>query len=623
LKARRSVAVVVVGVGFACGPGAQPTGLGAPLNACPEHPCSGYTATGPPPSCNAGVCTVDATPKNLVLIVVIPQESPSLLGGQAYLTTFENDSAASWACAPTNCPNPGSDFAGAPPVCTLPQPQSPVGGYYVDNATAQTVHRSLGNPDPDQLTTVLPAFATFRQLYGPSQEDAALLGLPVDPVPSQPPPPNNGGPPALLVGPNGGPVIEFQASLEQGCYERTMQPYAPYSSAFPPEIKPWPPTAAGSFVEIDVTKEETVPHQAPTFDIARADGLDGWTAYLRDITSKQVFSNVAPLSGSVVENVILATSHEPPNTDALTNLELVIAPPPGTPMPTALFAPAGPVGFLPEQESYPALPTPMTMTGSVTNLQGDPVEADLVFTAVDITNRAGVSYSENFEFQARATASVDPRSGASTYSVLLPRGDYQIAVRPLDTASAVTVVTHGVDGQGDTLTEDIVAGALRSLQGSAIVADGRPLADATVEVLPMECSIDSPMAVVDPSDPCLPRSAQTTSAVDGSFALAVDPGGYLLRVRPADGSRLPWVTQSIMVGLGSLILPRLTIPAPVSVGMRLTLGYDTNAISNAIVRVFTDPSQGPAIELGRAVTDSNGNYEMYLAPSSEPLPAGF
>jgi hypothetical protein len=43
-----------------------------------------------------------------------------------------------------------------------------------------------------------------------------------------------------------------------------------------------------------------------------------------------------------------------------------------------------------------------------------------------------------------------------------------------------------------------------------------------------------------------------------------------------------------------------------------------NCIGNALVRVFTNPSsQSPATELGRAITDVNGHFEMYLPPPAD------
>ena len=81
----------------------------------------------------------------------------------------------------------------------------------------------------------------------------------------------------------------------------------------------------------------------------------------------------------------------------------------------------------------------------------------------------------------------------------------------------------------------------------------------------------------------------------------------------------PGTSQSLVIGPGSgaVVLDSIAVPAPIRVRMTLT---DTvnNAIQNAIVRVFTDPGTGEApVELGRAITDSNGNYEIDLAPPAQ------
>ena len=172
--------------------------------------------------------------------------------------------------------------------------------------------------------------------------DAIDLGLPLDPVPASnvtmefPP------------GPRMGPSIQFKAYMQPGCYERMLQPFPPLSEAFPPEVKPWThPTDMNPVIDFDLTKEELgLPMgriiTIPTFEIGRAAGLDGWTAYLRNIATKRVFSNVAPLGGSLASNVVLATNHLAMPGDALDGLELVIAPPAGAPLPTEVFAPQGP-----------------------------------------------------------------------------------------------------------------------------------------------------------------------------------------------------------------------------------------------------------------------------------------
>jgi len=120
---------------------------------------------------------------------------------------------------------------------------------------------------------------------------------------------------------------------------------------------------------------------------------------------------------------------------------------------------------------------------------------------------------------------------------------------------------------------------------------------------------------------------------DGSFELPLDPGSYVLRVRPADASRLPWVTQSLTVEPASGSAPvvpaapvKFKVPAPVYAGTQL-LDPSGTPIVNAIVRAYpmstpTSPAASstapaPAIELGEAITDVNGHFDLYVAPTGQ------
>ena len=612
-----AVVLVALGIGLACEPIVGEPAPAAPINACPAYPCAAYTQPGPAPACNAGVCTVTASVPDLLLVIELATDS-YLAPGRTYMTTLGRAGATPATCAPPDCcllPDC------TPPLCELPKWTEDVSSYLVNPFAAAQANWYLGAANMGMFTS-LPVQATFRRLFGSPPQDALDLGLPVDPVQAV-----NFTTPPGNPGPDGTAQQQFRTDLQIGCYERTLQPFSPFSAAFPPEIEVWPwrsPPASPDppfTISFDPTHEQTLSTgqtgSVPTFDIARAEGLDGWTVYLRNIQTKRIFSNVVALTGSLVQGVTLLTDHDP--LEALTGLELALAPPAGEPMPTEVLAP---IGAPPAQElsenapSYPSLPTPITMTGRIETPADKPVPADLYFTAVDITNRLGQPFPPNFEFTTRVSTIIDGRTGASTYSALLPQGDYQIAVRPTDGANAVTVVSRSVGGQGNVMTgEDIDVTALVNLTGIATVADGRGLAEAIAEVLPTQCA--NAAAGAAPADSCLPRAAQTDTGSDGSFRLAVDPGQYLFRVRPRDGSGLPWKIQPIVVGTAALPLGKVMIPAPVSVGMQLT---DTmpNPVANAIVRVFTDPSQGgPAIELGQAITDVHGNYQMYIAPPSQ------
>jgi len=610
--------VAAVGVGLACEPIVGTPPPAAPINACPAHACAAYQQPGATPTCNsAGACTVAATTTDLLLVIGLATDS-LLAPGLTYVATLNSPSPAPASCTAPACCQLQTNCV--PPVCHLPAVKAEASSYFIaPNAASPTyANWNLGN----QGVTTLPVQATFRFRFGPSPTssvDALDHGLPVDPVlATNFPMPLATSP----LGPNGTVQLQFVTYLQPGCYERTLQPFAPFSQAFPPEIKPWPPDDSPDGIsDFDTTQATQKGRVVPRFDIARAEGLAGWTAYLRNVQTKRVFSNVVPLTGSLAQNVTLLTKHVPNVTvDALTGLEVVLAPPSGQPLPTEFFAPANPPE-LSSRLTYASLPTPVTVSGRIRTPAGAPVPANVYFTATDILQRSGQRFPPNFEFSTHVGTVRDSMTGASTYSVLLPQGDYQIVVRPTDGVNAVKIALRLVGGEGNDMTgEDFDVTPLVPVSGNAIVADGRPLAEAIVEALPTQCSANAGDAAVptDLSDACLPNAAQTVTADDGSFRLLVDPGGYRLRVRPRDGSRLPWKILPIVVGTAPLVvMPPIKIPAPISVGMQLT---DTasppyNPVRNAIVRVFTDPSQGaPAVELGRAMTDFDGNYEMYITP---------
>ena len=163
--------------------------------------------------------------------------------------------------------------------------------------------------------------------------------------------------------------------------------------------------------------------------------------------------------------------------------------------------------------------------------------------------------------------------------------------------------------------EDVDVTPLLAVTGQARVADGRPLAQATVIALPSQCpptaTSSGATSATDPS--CMPRSAATTTDAAGAYALALDPGQYVLSIRPVQGSNLPWVNHPLVVGQVAQVVPPVTIPAPVSVGTTL-MDQSMNPVSSAIVRVFTTPTATtPPIELGQAVTGVDGSYDLYVA----------
>jgi hypothetical protein len=614
MRPRAIGATLVLLLAAGCEPLPRDKASPVPVNACPAHPCGAYDAS-PPAACDdAGTCAVAQRLPPLYLVVGLPTYSP--VGPSMTLVLTTNGAPKTSALCAYALPSCDPDSCDVPPWTTNED------AYAVTpSATFGPLGANwyLGNPNS---TTSLPATASYRLLIGPDLADALDMGLPVLPYMAQPDP----TPGAAVPGPFGTGPFRYVAAMPPGCYRRTVQPYAPLSSAYPPEIRLWPKGQLSLFnptTSFDVTSSESGLSSAqavPTFDISRAQGLDGWTAYLRNGKSGQITSIVAALHGSLDKGVRLLTLHagdpvvvDPTKLDALSGLELVIAPPPGTPLPAEVLRPQGAMG---KSQSlgeplppYPSLPTPILLSGRIQTQAGVPVPSEIVFTAIDVFNQNGDPFPSNsFEFQLRASTGTDARTGAETYSVLLPRGDYQMTVRPTDGANAALVASFKVPLAAGA-TGDVEVLPLAKVEGQALLADGRPVAEGQVEAVPVACPQMEPPST---SAACMPRPAQVQAGDDGTFALALDPGSYTLRVTPVDGTRFPWVTQPLVVGTADMTLPTVQVPAPVVLSRTITSG--SAAAGNAIVRIFTQPDAGSPVELGRAVTDESGHFDAYLPP---------
>ena len=195
----------------------------------------------------------------------------------------------------------------------------------------------------------------------------------------------------------------------------------------------------------------------------------------------------------------------------------------------------------------------------------------------------------------------------------LPRGEYDVVVSPRDPAFAKRAFQLIVDVDNDPQDgKNLPVDRKHVLRGIALVSDGRPLASAEVEASPATSlstgnSGNAPLSHA-------PRRATTITDTAGNFTLNLDPGTYDITVRPAAGSRLPWVVSpSRVVGTVDARLDPIEVPAPIPAGL-LLVDPSTNPIVGAVVRAFALPTGGTAfVEIGRAMTDAAGRYEMPLA----------
>jgi hypothetical protein len=609
--ARAAIALGGIAGVASCGPVQEVVPPG-PENSCPEHPCDAYAPPGQAGqvACVAGVCVVQpaaapdggASPTSDLVLVVDTDVDGFFAPGQSFALSYDA----------LRRPRGGA-ASGA-----LPQTVN-VGGFYpVTPSEAVVAGWDLGVPGP--LNVSLPVHATFEPLAltGADGTTVQAASLPLGPVEAT----------SVLgsfesPGPGGGQSTQYGvAILPPGTYVQTVTPDPPFDRAFGPSIKTvtlpagMPYSDKGNFFGYDTTG--AVSPVVPTYTISRDRGsFDGWTAYLHDELTGAVISNVAPLhdqSTTVTFTVLRIAPAMQPDKDALLDTTLRLVPPQGSIEPTYIGTPVG--GVLPAP-NYPTLPSPVTVQGTITGGDGQPASADLVFEAVGITTSNGLLDKTSFEL----TRWVSVDSGASgAFSVVLPPGHYRFDIRPRETTSALSVRDLEVPVQFEPMQLEIALVPPLHSAGRVEIADGRSLSDTVMRALPTKClQPQDPITMkplsLKPSPWCLPRPFQTATDAAGNFDLALDPGQYAVRAEPPASSRLPWVAAPVInvTDTAATQPGRVRIPAPLSIGMQLT-DPSGNPIRNALVRVFRMPMQGTPVELGDALTDATGRYELYVAP---------
>jgi hypothetical protein len=125
-----------------------------------------------------------------------------------------------------------------------------------------------------------------------------------------------------------------------------------------------------------------------------------------------------------------------------------------------------------------------------------------------------------------------------------------------------------------------------------------------------------------------PAPASATTAADGTFMLALDPGTYQIDYDPPVGSAAPRFTEYGVPVTGSASLTHdETLPQGAAVTGTVV---DTNgaALSSATVRLFqvrcmggadcTGPNRTAPALRGVAVTDGNGSFRVAVASSATP-----
>jgi len=588
-------------VAGACGPVAAPPRPAPPVNTCPDTDCRTYVDQSPLPTCEQGSCEVKQQ-LDYVLVVSLPVTSLFAPGHTFAVRSADFFARATPKCRPRSC-------------VVLPSLASVDGAYLVNQAGATLLRRTLGN---GALNTSLPVRVSMRPLWTPPGAGAAIdalaAGLPLDFV--------YGtmrniqrAPPA----PGGAPSIEYHVSVPVGAYERAVTPLEPFDDSFPPHVAEVIAPTSGYHEVLLVTETTTV--DTFTFPISRDGGsLEGFTAELVDASTGTRVSTLARLSATSTAAVVRVLRQQGARAR---RLDLLLSPPP--PLREAEALPELRYDFVAGTTPpilYPALPPPVVVEGTVGGRAREdeppsPVTSTLELASVEIDTAAtpGSSDKPRLRFVRRVRT-----DGQGRYSVRLPPGRYQITATPDAPGRWAKIAADDARIAAEPAVQRgrlVALGPAVEVRGRCRLADGRALAGARVlarpaSVLAQPAQGEAAPAVV--SRAMWPREASTETDADGAFTLALDSGRYDVTIAPAPGTRYPWlVVTSRFVGQEPIDLGALVVPAPVNASLRVHDAND-NPILGAVVRAYAAPREGTvAVEIGRAMTDNEGRFDMDLA----------
>ncbi len=613
----------------ACGPVAGPPPIPLPINSCPEHACTAY-AGAEASTCSGGICASNNTTFDFTLVVSLPESSYYEAGSTVPIASF----AAAVQSSPCGAFQTGTPASILAATCfRIPPVVEPTGAMIVEQSVVNGVGANGAYIDTTgkDFQWSLPVQVQFRPFWPPTDPsltpppvyvEAASIGLPLDPVDA-----TIFATPGAYPAPRGGEATGWRALVATGVYERDI---IPQNDAFPVVTTP-PFTPASNSSSTAITGLDTEANE--TFTVTRAGGsLDGFVVYLRDATTLRRVSSSVTLHGEAPGAITLATIGETPlwTKGESRVLQVVVAPPTGSATPYL----ADPIGatangkdaILPQ--SFPALPEPIAVSGNVVapDLAFTPVQASLVIDSAGTSITGGITLTNPHDSTAPyvhySTAAQTDAHGH--YAVTLPQGTYDVFVTPVEGSNAGStsvplVVGAPLGSLPPTATgKDLQAAPLGLLRGVATIADGRPLAGATVQA---QAAV-SLAATLDPRR--WPRARTTTTDAKGAFSMHVDPGVYDVVVQPADGTGFPWTTvSSQVVAPGkALALAPMVIPLPQAINLVLH-DPDDNPLIRPIVRAFA-PASGatpatpgaprPMIEIGSWMADTSGHLTMLLAP---------
>ncbi|MDB5212505.1 MAG: hypothetical protein JWO86_432 [Myxococcaceae bacterium] len=585
-------ALTLLALAVACSPIIAEPLSDAPLNAgCLDvHKCELYTVPGVTvkSQCHDGRCDYGLPTYPFTVVVNVPDTSFYAPGRSFVLTNKDLSAQPGTTSGTSTC---------KPPLCVpLQELVRAIGTYRVTNDASNKV----GLPLPEG--TSIPIRVTLVPLLDGTLQEAATVGIPaVDVLTS-----------SLAVVPPGttdAPVVQYVDAVSVGRYLRIAYPEPPFDQYFPPAftapVSASIQTLTDDFVLGDAKRpldDDTLTGDTRLATVSRADGLDGWQAWLIDTVSGRRISSLRTLAGKTMEVRLDTVGQTDPSTGALKdNVEVIVAPPAsfiGVPR----LQSGLPHGQGLQTLDVPPLPGPASVTGVVavgegTALTGIP--SRVRFDSASLRQKDGQS-----SMLLKYSTSVSTDS-AGRFATVLPPGLYDVTVEPGELT--------GRAKYKDTF--DTSAGLAKTYQppprttvsGTVVLADGRPLAEAEIRALPSDVPVTGSAVK--------PRPAHTRTDRAGAFSLDVDQGQYDFVVDPQAGTGFPRLVQVRSFATGTAMLEPIVIGPPARLSFLLKdPTQNKNPIGRAVVRVFAEPPRGPpAIEIASTMTDVLGQCEILLA----------
>ncbi len=565
----------------------------APVNRCP---CDRYEP-GPKTAatCSSGnrceIATSAGRPEFPFWIVVHVPRSSVFAPGLTYVLVSDAQGSPAFKPPP---PAPGTTVTCRAPQCLpLSRLVAATGAYKPTKEVAET----LGYPVVEK--TSIPARVVYEPLSNDERDTFPMLPLDFLFASSR-------------IGRDG--AAQFSRAIPSGRYRRVFYPEPPFDAFFPPRADERLLTESFDDDTFILGGEQLDDVASRTMSISRADGLDGWRAWLVERESQRRVSVLRTLSGVDAEVTLFTSGADRAfQEDAV---DVVVAPPESW---TAVPRYVTPI-FSGQRVSitYASIPPPVAVAGVVAEpndaaggvLFGYP--AKVTFDSDEIATNTAPSTLLHYS----TTVNTDERG---RFASVLPPGTYTATVEPAEgTGYATQRKVVVVDRALTALTFQPPPRTL--VKGRAVLTDGRALSEAEVVAIPNPSARPRTNRM-----PPLPRPARTETGADGRFAFELDPGPYVLTVIPKAGTGFPRVVIRPDVP-GSLTaqeteLPEIRVPAPTRLAFTLRDDNVTrNPIANAIVRVFARPSV-PAgtttlpdpVEIGSAMTAQDGSVEILLA----------